>query len=130
MMDGAFSLLAYTIGEWSGWGRLPERGNDVLTGGYACYQIYDTKDKRFVSLGAVEDKFWQEFCEKIGRPEYVEVQWEPERQRDIIDDIRAIMRQKTRDEWVEFLRPAIFVLLLSLPWMRCVSTAGAGPKWR
>lgn len=102
MMDGALSLLAYTIGEWSGWGRLPERGNDVLTGGYACYQIYDTKDKRFVSLGAVEDKFWQEFCEKIGRPEYVEVQWEPERQRDIIDDISAIMRQRTRDEWVEF----------------------------
>ncbi|HEX3011833.1 MAG TPA: CoA transferase, partial [Syntrophomonadaceae bacterium] len=55
MMDGAVSLLSYTLGEWSGWGRLPERGGDVLTGGYAFYNIYQTKDNKYVSLGALED---------------------------------------------------------------------------
>lgn len=102
MLDGSISLLAYTLGEWSGWGRLPERGNDVLTGGYACYNVYQTKDNQYVSLGAVEDKFWAEFCERIGRPEYIKMQWDTAQQPEVIADVREIMRGKTRDEWVEF----------------------------
>jgi len=102
MLDGSISLLAYTLGEWSGWGRLPERGNDVLTGGYACYNVYQTKDSQYVSLGAVEDKFWAEFCERIGRPEYIKMQWDTAQQPEVIADVREIMRGKTRDEWVEF----------------------------
>lgn len=102
MMDCSISLMAYTLGEWSGWGKLPERGNDVLTGGYAFYQVYQTKDEKYVSLGALEEKFYARFCEKIGRPEYSELQWDLNRQRNIIEDIRAIMRTKTRDEWVDF----------------------------
>jgi len=102
MMDGSISLLAYTLGEWAGWGRLPERGNDVLTGGYACYNVYKTKDDRYVSLGAVEDKFWAEFCEKIDRSEYIKPQWNTSLQQDMQEDVRKIMLSKTRDEWVEF----------------------------
>jgi len=102
MLDGSISLLAYTLGEWSGWGRLPERGNDVLTGGYACYNVYQTKDNQYVSLGAVEDKFWAEFCERIGRPEYIKMQWDTAQQPEVIADVKEIMRGKTRDEWVEF----------------------------
>lgn len=104
MMDGAISLLAYTLGEWSGWGHLPERGNDVLTGGYACYNIYRTKDDRYVSLGAVEDKFWAEFCRKIEHPEYIEFQWDTPQQQEILSNIRSIMLGKTRDEWVQFFQ--------------------------
>lgn len=102
MMDGSISLLAYTLGEWAGWGRLPERGNDVLTGGYACYNVYKTKDQRYVSLGAVEDKFWAEFCVKIERPKYIKSQWNMSVQQDILADVRKIMLGKTRDEWVKF----------------------------
>lgn len=102
MMDCSISLLAYTLGEWAGWGRLPEMGNDVLTGGYACYNIYETKDGRYVSLGAVEDKFWAEFCNKIDRAEYIKPQWNTSLQQDIQADVRAIMLTKTRAEWVEF----------------------------
>jgi crotonobetainyl-CoA:carnitine CoA-transferase CaiB-like acyl-CoA transferase len=101
MMDASISLLAYTLGEWAGWGRLPERGNDVLTGGYACYNVYKTKDDRYVSLGAVEDKFWAEFCTKIERSEYIKLQWKTDLQQDIQTDIRAIMLDKTQNEWVE-----------------------------
>lgn len=102
MLDGSISLLAYTLGEWSGWGRLPERGNDVLTGGYACYNVYQTKDNQYVSLGAVEDKFWAEFCKRIGRTEYIKMQWDTAQQPEVMADVREIMRGKTRDEWVEF----------------------------
>lgn len=102
MMDGSISLLAYTLGEWSGWGRLPERGNELLTGGYACYKIYATKDNKHVSLGAIEDKFWAEFCQKVEREEYIRFQWDKERQPDIIADIEEIIRSKTREEWEAF----------------------------
>jgi crotonobetainyl-CoA:carnitine CoA-transferase CaiB-like acyl-CoA transferase len=102
MLDCSISLLAYTLGEWAGWGRLPEMGNDVLTGGYACYNVYECKDGKHVSLGAVEDKFWAEFCEKLDRAEYIKPQWNPALQQDVQADIRAIMMTKTRDEWVDF----------------------------
>lgn len=102
MMDCSVSLLAYTLGEWAGWGRLPEMGNDVLTGGYACYNIYKTKDEKYVSLGAVEDKFWAEFCQKIDRAEYIKPQWNTSLQQDMQADVRAIMLTRTREEWLEF----------------------------
>ncbi len=102
MLDCSISLLAYTLGEWAGWGRLPEMGNDVLTGGYACYNVYETKDGKHVSLGAVEDKFWAEFCEKIDRAQYIKPQWDTAVQKDMQADVRAIMLTKTREEWVDF----------------------------
>lgn len=106
MLDGSVSLLAYTLGEWSGWGRLPVMGDDVLTGGYAFYQIYQTGDGKWASLGAVEEKFFAEFCQRIGRPQYAALQWDKERQPEIIADIQSIMLQKNRDEWVDFMTGA------------------------
>lgn len=106
MMDGAISLLVYSLAEWSGQGTLPECNRGILTGGYACYQIYATADNEFVSLGAVEAKFWQRFCERIGRPEYIPYQWDSSRQDEILADIQAVMAEKTRQEWVEYFADA------------------------
>ncbi len=102
MMDASVSLLAYTLGEWSGWGVLPERGDDVLTGGYACYNIYKTKDHKYVSLGAVEEKFWAEFCQKIGREHYISFQWDKSKRLQFIEEVKETILEKTRDEWVDF----------------------------
>lgn len=102
MMDASVSLMAYTLGEWSGQGTLPVLGDDLLTGGYAFYQIYTTKDGKYVSLGAVEDKFYAEFCRKINRSDLIEKQFEKASQRQIIAEISEIMLERTRDEWVEF----------------------------
>ncbi|MDD5170124.1 MAG: CaiB/BaiF CoA-transferase family protein, partial [Syntrophales bacterium] len=118
MMDGSLSLLSYTIGEWSGGdGQLPVRGGELLTGGYATYNIYECKDKKFVSLGAVEYKFWVDFCKKLGKDAYIELQLIPERQPEILADIRKIMLTKTRDEWVAFFADSdiCFTPVLTLP---------------
>ena len=102
MLDGALSLLAYTMGEWSGDGVVPKIADGVLTGGYACYNIYETQDGKYVSLGAVEKKFWAEFCDKLGLPDYINLQWKKDEQKKIIDEISELMKTKSRDEWWSF----------------------------
>lgn len=102
MMDGALSLLSYTIGEWSGNKSLPVRGNELLTGGYATYNIYKCRDNRFAGLGAIEQKFWEDFCKKIKREDLIKLQYVIEKQPEIEGEIRKVMLTKTRDEWVDF----------------------------
>jgi len=101
MADGALSLLCYTIGEWAGLGRLPARGENLLSGGYACYNVYETSDHRFVSLGAIESKFWEGFCQRVGKPEYIPWHFVEECQSAMVEDIRALMIEKTQAEWVD-----------------------------
>ncbi len=102
MLDGSVSLLAYTFGEWAGEKKLPHRGEGLLLGGYACYNVYETKDGQYVSLGAIEEKFWAQFCSKIDRPQYIKEQYNPEMQETMLADLRNVMRTKTKAEWVEF----------------------------
>jgi crotonobetainyl-CoA:carnitine CoA-transferase CaiB-like acyl-CoA transferase len=49
----------------------------LLTGGVACYRIYETSDGRHLTVSALEPKFWQRLCEVVGHPELVPRQWEP-----------------------------------------------------
>ena len=48
----------------------------LLTGGVACYQIYQTSDRHHLALGALELKFWQAFCEAAGLSELKSRHWE------------------------------------------------------
>lgn len=48
---------------------MPSRGTDYLSGGMACYGVYGTADGRHLAVGAIEIKFWKNFCETIGRPD-------------------------------------------------------------
>ncbi len=75
------------------------RGQDLLTGGAACYQIYPTADRRFVALGAIEDKFWQAFCATIDRPEWSTRQHEPLPQTELIAEVRELFASATQKEW-------------------------------
>lgn len=101
MADGALSLLCYTIGEWAGLGKLPARGENLLSGGYACYNVYETADERFVGLGAIESKFWEGFCQRVGKPEYIPWHYVPERQEEMLEHIRALIKEKTQAEWIK-----------------------------
>jgi len=50
-------------------GTMPARGGDYLSGGMACYGVYEAADGRHLAVGAIEMKFWQAFCQAIGRPD-------------------------------------------------------------
>jgi alpha-methylacyl-CoA racemase len=101
MTDGALSWLAMVSARYFAEGRLPRRGEPELAGGIACYFPYETKDGQWVSLGALEPKFWQNWCNGVGRPDLIEKQFEhPD--SDAGAEIAAVFRERTRDEWTAF----------------------------
>lgn len=51
-------------------GAVPARGGDILSGGDAGYGVYATADGRYMAVAPLEQKFWQVFCEAIGRPDW------------------------------------------------------------
>ncbi len=102
MTDGALSLLSYTFGELSGNGELPKPGRELLSGGFAAYNVYCCMDGKYVSLGAVEKKFWKKFCEKTGLEEYIDFHLVREKQEEIIDAVSRIIGNRTRDQWADF----------------------------
>jgi len=103
MMDGVISWLSMHAGKYFFDKELPKRGEMQLSGKYACYQVYPTKDGRHMSLGALEPKFWMNFCETIGRRDLIYKQFiEGEERLRVIEEIRDFFKTKTQKEWVEF----------------------------
>ena len=79
------------------------RGQGLLSGGAACYQIYRTADARFVALAAIEEKFWQAFCDALDRPDWKNRHQEPMPQNKLIGELRTLFSTTSRDCWVERL---------------------------
>ena len=101
MTDGALAWLAMVAARYFAELQVPQRGEPELAGGIACYFPYETKDGRWVSLGALEPKFWQNWCNGVGRPDLIEKQFEhPDSEGGA--EIAAVFRERTRDEWAAF----------------------------
>ena len=76
-----------------------ERNSSLLNGGAACYNIYQTSDGAFVTLGAIETHFWQGFCEAMDRPQWIERQFEQMPQTRLIDEVSQIFGQQPLKVW-------------------------------
>jgi alpha-methylacyl-CoA racemase len=68
----------------------------LLTGGVACYRIYETADGRFLTVSALEPKFWQRLCEIVGLPELNGSQWEPR-----LPELERALASRPLAEWLE-----------------------------
>jgi len=71
-------------------------GTHPLLGGQAFYNVYETADGEYLTLGAIEPHFWAGFCKTIGRPDLIERQYDP----DVAPEIETIFKGKTRAEWL------------------------------
>lgn len=102
MTDGALSWLAPIFSEFFTNDSEPKRGEQKLSGSLACYEVYVTKDERYLSVGALEPKFWQAFCTTIGRDDLIPKLDVPgSEQEEMKQAIQAILFTKTLDEWME-----------------------------
>jgi crotonobetainyl-CoA:carnitine CoA-transferase CaiB-like acyl-CoA transferase len=78
-----------------------------LSGAYPFYNVYETGDGRFMTLGALEPKFWENFCLKAGREDLIERQFDAgERRRKLFEEVSAIFKSRTQAEWVELMQDA------------------------
>ena len=104
MTDGAFTWLAMPLSQVHAEGRTIPRGQHRLTGKYACYEVYRCADGRFMSVGALEPKFWQALCEALERPDLADRQYvEGEAQEQLRAQLASLFAARPRAEWEERL---------------------------
>ena len=72
-----------------------------LTGGLACYRVYETKDGRHLTVGALEAKFFRRLCELLGRPELAEEQFAPDAQERLARELQAEFASRSLAAWLE-----------------------------
>lgn len=70
----------------------------LLTGGAACYRIYETSDGRHVTVAALEPKFWNRLCELLGRPDLVGRAFDSR-----LPELEQLFRTRTLRDWLDLL---------------------------
>ena len=113
--DGRGAFLDISLSDsvlaWQSWpltetrlsARTPNRADALLNGGAACYQIYRTKDGRFVTLGALEPRFWQAFCAAVDRPDWCARQGDSVPQDSLVAEVAALFEAEPLRHWIALL---------------------------
>lgn len=99
MTDGMVGFLPVVLFFHQLTGQIPGRSDAVLSHRYACYNTYETADGRFISIGAVENRFWKKLCEVLQVPEYAPLQYDDGRRREIIACLRRAFKQQPLTAW-------------------------------
>src|SRR6266511_3264153 len=73
----------------------------LLTGGLACYRIYDTADGRHLTIAALEPKFFRRLCELLERPELVELHFEADAQERLATELAELIASRPLDAWLQ-----------------------------
>src|SRR5579875_856532 len=102
MTEGVMALLPLVTTAYLNTGHAPRPGHSTLDGGLPCYNIYETKDGKHVTLAALEGKFWQTFCMRIGHLELLpfHIPHGAQEREQAMAILREVFKTKTRDEWV------------------------------
>ncbi|GAW91848.1 CaiB/BaiF CoA transferase family protein [Calderihabitans maritimus] len=96
MMDCVLSWMTLYLTQYLCGAGKPRRGEEDLNGGPVCYNIYTTKDGAYVSMGNLETKFWEAFCQAAGRPDFLPLQFK--RDEESKQKVQEFFSQKTLEE--------------------------------
>jgi len=104
--DGVLALMALAVDEYLAVDVVPGPRHGMLTGRYACYDVYGCADGKWLTVAAIEPRFWANLCKALGLERWAEHQTDDELQDEIRGELAAVFRTRTRDEWVAELGPA------------------------
>jgi crotonobetainyl-CoA:carnitine CoA-transferase CaiB-like acyl-CoA transferase len=100
MFAGSAALLTVPLASMQSGGEPPERGNQLLSGRFACYQVYPAAEGSYVAVGALEPKFWINLCRELSREDLIADQFAPEpRQSEIKAALTGEFAKATAEEW-------------------------------
>lgn len=104
MTDGSALLMALyhsldAQGQWNA-----ERGGNLLDGGAHFYDVYETRDSKFISVASIEPQFYALLLEKTGlKDPQCMTQSDPDQWPDMKNRLEAIFKTRTRDEWCDLM---------------------------
>lgn len=107
MLDGILSWFSVIGSQKYLAGKELKAGNMTFAEGAVCYNIYETKDSRYIALGALEDKFWKDFCVMIKREDLIPKQFEKAKAGNArYEEMKEIFLAKELKDWVEQFKDA------------------------
>ncbi|MEW6776090.1 MAG: CaiB/BaiF CoA-transferase family protein [Bdellovibrionota bacterium] len=107
MTDGSLAILGPHLATFVAEGRVPRTGEMMLSGKICCYTVYETKDGKHMSVGALEPKFWAAFCQAVKRPDLSGAAFTDAKDgQKHYEDLKALFKSKTQAEWIETLKDA------------------------
>ena len=93
VFDASLSLINIHIAQRS----VSKESKTILSGSKPCYNVYETKDKKLVSLGAIETKFWKSFCNAVNRKDLIKKQFDESK----LEEMQKLFKSKTQKEWLK-----------------------------
>ena len=107
MSEGVLYMLSGLISDVLSRGISAERGGNRLNGGAPYYNVYQTKDGKYLSIAAIEPWFWENLCRALGREDLLPHQDATGQQKTAVEEVlKDAFLTKTRDEWFEALKDA------------------------
>lgn len=103
VVDGVLALMSMQIDQYLATGEPVGPGRGMLHGQYACYGTYRTRDDRWLSVAAIESKFWANLCRELGLEKWIAGQLDESAQEQIRLDLSSAFAGRDRDEWVALL---------------------------
>lgn len=100
LFDSALGWTGTIIGGAFLAGEKISRGQNQLNGGMACYNVYATRDDKYITIAAIEPHFWVAFCKAIAREDLIAGQYSAE----AIPGVAAIFRARTMDDWLDLFK--------------------------
>jgi crotonobetainyl-CoA:carnitine CoA-transferase CaiB-like acyl-CoA transferase len=70
---------------------------------FACYRVYKTRDGEYLSVGPLEPHLWASLCDKLGCPQYTPLQYDHERQKDVVKHLEQLFACRDLKDWLEIL---------------------------
>ena len=104
--EGALGMMSLYADEHLATGTEPGPGHYILTGRYACYDIYACAEGRHLAVAAIEPAFWANLCRALGLDDYIAAHTDDSRQDEVRAALAACFASEDRDEWVRRLGPA------------------------
>ncbi|MEU6393570.1 CaiB/BaiF CoA-transferase family protein [Streptomyces sp. NPDC046939] len=101
IVDGTSHLAAMIHGMLAAGGWQDRRGANLLDGGCPFYGTYETADGQYMAVGALEQRFYDEFMGLMGLTEVAPARGDLARWGELRDAVAARFKQRTRDEWAD-----------------------------
>jgi len=103
MMDGSMALLAAAFSTFFATNHIPRRGENPTDGGIPNYNVYPTKDGKYITIGSMEPWFFANLCRTLGCEQYIPHEYDSSKRAEIHAYFTEQFKTKTRDEWFDIL---------------------------